>query len=258
MRATMAQADIAPLVVHVPYFVAPASERDDLGQLAIEMVGQDCHRAAALGAPFVVVHAGYRRQGEPAEAVAVVIERIGAAARAVAAHPATSDRVEILLENGAGGRGDAAGSLAMWAECILALRQLGLPVGGCLDTAHLWGAGWALGVDPAEMSDTDDQNWAPVAAAHLLDTIEQAGVLCFLRVMHLNDSAAEYGSRRDRHEHVGRGRIPELFFAALLRDPRVAGIPGIVETDPAAGGVALDVKTLKLLRRVACTPADSA
>jgi len=253
MRATLGQADIAPLIVHVPYFVAPASERDDLGQLAIDMVNEDCHRAATLGAPYVVVHAGYRRQGGPAQGVAAVVERLGAAARAVEAHPATGGQVQIVLENGAGGRGDAAGSLAMWAECLLTLHQLGLPVGGCLDTAHLWGAGWQLGVSPAEISDPATQTWAPGAATHLLDTIERAGVLRLLRVLHLNDSAADYGSHRDRHEHIGRGRIPMSFFAALLGDPRVAGIPGIVETDPAAGGVALDLETLRLLRRASST-----
>lgn len=233
MQRTFVGAGIGPLVVHTPYFVSPANEKEEVGALATQMIVEDGIRAARLGAPFVVVHAGHRKKGEPHEATAAVVDRIGSAVRTLESAPETAGKVLVLLENGAGGRGDAAGSLRLWAACITGASEAGFPLGGCLDTAHLWGAGWEL--DPARVE-------------LLVTAIEDAGILDRLHVIHFNDSSAAAGSRMDRHVHIGDGVIPLPVFSALLQDPRLGGVVGIVETDPADNGVARDVDTLKRLR----------
>ncbi len=239
MRETLEGADIGPLVVHTPYFVSPANDKQEVGALATQMIVEDGIRAARLGAPYIVVHAGHRKKGEPEDATRAVVQRIGDAVRVLESEPETAGKVLVLLENGAGGRGDAAGSLMLWAACIKGASEAGFPLGGCLDTAHLWAAGWDLD---------------PVRTERLVTAIEDAGILERLRVVHFNDSSVEAGSRKDRHVHIGDGVIPLPVFSALLGDPRLDGVAGIVETDPAGGGVARDVATLKQLRASAGQP----
>ena len=112
---------------------------------------------------------------------------------------------QLVLENAAGG-GWALGvtieELALLAEAIAAR---GIPrerVGFCLDTAHLWGAGYAIS-DPA-------------AIDALLDDFESSIGLERLSMIHLNDSKAPLGSRLDRHEHIGAGQIGPVGLAHLL------------------------------------------
>jgi len=79
-----------------------------------------------------------------------------------------------------------------------------------------------------------------------------------LRLIHANDSKDGCGSRRDRHENIGAGRIGTAPFAALLRHPATGGVPFIVETPGPRAAVAADVATLKALRgkgRPSRTPA---
>jgi len=89
-------------------------------------------------------------------------------------------------------------------------------LGFCLDTAHLWGAGYDLATGEGAMSVTD--RFAEVIG---LDR---------LALVHLNDSKAPRGSRWDRHEHVGAGQIGPEGLGALIRDPRLRGTTFILET----------------------------
>lgn len=234
MRAALDAAGIGPLIVHCPYYVSPAHDRPEMGDLAVQIIAEDLARARAVGASFVVVHAGHSRTGGPEAAAAAVADRVAAAIRRYREQdwPGPGEPL-VLIENGAGGRGDAAGTMAGWAACIHGVSARGLPVGACLDTAHLWGAGWELGEQPAQ---------------RLLSGISSLGILDMLKVIHFNDSSAAPGSRRDRHEHIGEGLIPEEVFSGLLRSPQLGGRAGIVETDPADGGVSRDVLALKRLR----------
>jgi deoxyribonuclease-4 len=244
MNATLQGAGIGPLIVHCPYYVLPAHDNPEVGALATQIIAEDLARAKTIGASYVVVHAGHSRAAGSAAAgsatagsaaaASAVADRVSAAIDRFAggSPPEPGDPV-VLIENGAGGRGDAAATMATWALCIQGVAARGLPVGGCMDTAHLWGAGWELGDDPAE---------------RLLAGLASLGMLDRLRVIHFNDSSAAPGSRRDRHEHIGEGVIPEEVFCGLLRSPLLCGRSGIVETDPENGGVARDIAALRRLR----------
>jgi len=233
MRNILEGAGIGPLVVHCPYYVNPAAADTELGELASRMIHEDRQRAAALGAQFLVVHAGHRKAASPEAAIDAVAKRVALGIAAGQSVPATA-AVTVLLENGAGARGDAAGTLESWAQCMLRVAEQGLPVGACLDTAHLWGAGLLPEADNL---------------GTLLTELRSLGLLQRLRLLHLNDSSVEHGSRRDRHEHIGQGRIPVDFFARLLGEPLLAGLSGIVESNPQDGGMARDVARLQRLRQ---------
>lgn len=262
MKGVLEGAGIGPLVVHTPYFVAPASHSEEVGELATRMIVEDGVRAAALGAPYVVVHAGhYRGEGGRCGAE-MVARRVGAAIRQLmedggdveggggAGGAGRGPCPLVLVENGAGGRGDAAGSLEDWAMCLHLMRAEGLPVGACLDTAHLWGAGWDLGAGggDGDCAPGGDGGSDEGDVQRLVRKLGGLGVLGLIKVLHLNDSSADRGSRRDRHEHIGDGQIPLHVFRSVLREPSFAGLPGIVETSPDDGALARDIALLKELR----------
>jgi len=121
-----------------------------------------------------------------------------------------------FIENSSGG-GDLLGSrleeLARMLDGIGADRER---LGFCLDTAHLWGAGY-------DVSTAD-------GAIAVVDRFDELIGLDRLALVHLNDSRSEFGSRADRHEHVGAGRIGPAGLGALLRDDRLRGTTFIMET----------------------------
>jgi len=103
----------------------------------------------------------------------------------------------------------------------------------CLDTCHLFAAGYPL-VDPAAYDET----------VRLFDRIVGLGRL---RLLHLNDSVGDLGSRRDHHAHIGRGRIGRRGFRNVVADPRLRHLPMVIET-PKSDDLAEDVANLKSLR----------
>jgi sugar phosphate isomerase/epimerase len=100
-----------------------------------------------------------------------------------------------------------------------AIAVAGVPderVGFCLDTAHLWGAGFDL-ADPDAVDD-------------VVERFDRLIGLDRLAMLHVNDSKASLGSRLDRHQHVAAGGIGERGFAALLGHPRLVAVPAFLET----------------------------
>ena len=110
----------------------------------------------------------------------------------------------------------------------------------CLDTCHVHAAGYDL---------VSERGWEETF-------LEFDSILGLenLRAMHVNDSKNERGSRVDRHEHIGKGRLGETPFARILRDPRFRAVPKILETPKGKDGVVMDRKNLALLRRLALEP----
>ncbi|MDP2871857.1 MAG: TIM barrel protein [Bacillota bacterium] len=271
MKRVFEGAGIGPLVVHTPYFVAPASHKEEVGELATRMIVEDSIRAQALGAAYVVVHAGHYKGEAGRRGPEMVALRVGAAIRELSGAGGGGSTGGggrggdggpdgcpggkcplVLVENGAGGTSDASGRLEDWAECLHLIRAEGLPVGGCLDTAHLWGSGWEFDLADSGEPDDDDagagRGPGREAVRRLIAKLEELDVLSMVKVLHLNDSCADRGSCKDRHEHIGKGQIPLEAFRALLRQPSFAGVPGIVESSPDDGALAADMVLLKQLR----------
>ncbi len=216
---------IEPVAVHAAYLVNLAGPDPDLFERSIEVLASDLRGAPSFGARFVNVHIGsHRGEGVLAgvQRVADGVARALAAAVEDAAVEDTADAAEpsmLVLENSAGsgwGLGVDIDELAAIAD---ALDARGVPaerVGFCLDTAHAWGAG----IDIGEPDAID---------AFLTDFDERIGRHRLVMV-HLNDSRVERGSRMDRHEHLGAGRIGGRGFAHLLRHPSLTETTYILET----------------------------
>jgi deoxyribonuclease-4 len=125
----------------------------------------------------------------------------------------------LVLENSAGSGGGLGTSIDELAGIASAAAALGIPderIGFCLDTAHAWGAGIDMG--------------APSVVDDLVTAFDDRIGLRRLVMVHLNDSRSERGSRTDRHEHLGAGRIGPAGLAHVLRHPGLAHAAFLLET----------------------------
>jgi deoxyribonuclease IV len=210
----LAEFDIVPLAIHAPYLINLAGPRDDFWQHSCTTLANELRVGALYGARFVVVHIGSHRGLEREEG----LRRLAAGLLRVL-DEAGEDGPLLVLENSAG-MGDGLGSTiadlaAIWQaaeDAGVNLRRLGF----CLDTAHLWGAGYGL-----DSADGLDELLAEV------DThLGRERVV----MLHLNDSRTTRGSRLDRHEHIGAGLIGYDGLRNLLCHAWLADLPTYLET----------------------------
>ena len=216
--AYAAREGIETISIHASYLINLAGSAEPFATQSREGLIVEMQRAPAYGATLVNTHIGSHR-GVGAE---VGLRRIVEAVRAILA--ASPPSVRLVLENSSGG-GDLLGSSV--EELAAILEGVSAESGGerlafCLDTAHLWGAGY-------DISGAD-------GAARVIGRFEELIGLDRLPMVHLNDSRSVLGSRTDRHEHVGAGRIGAEGLGAFLRDPRLARTTFIMETPGADEG----------------------
>ena len=208
-RARREELKLGPLVIHDNYLINLASPERVLRVRSIQAFHDEIVRAAALGADFLVAHPGSGRGAERSAAIAAIADGLKQAARGV-----NFGELRILLENTAG-QGSSVGS--RFAELQEIISQCAeLPLGVCVDTAHLFAAGHDL------------RSAEGLEAA--LNEIDRTVGLTRVFVVHVNDSKAALGSRVDRHEHIGKGKIGREAFRRILNHPKLAGRAFILET----------------------------
>ena len=203
-RARRATLGLGPLVIHANYLINLAAQQPMLRTRSIQAFHDELVRGIALGADFVVVHPGACGDCKPDQAARLAVESVKQAAKNL---PPTS--LGILLENTAG-MGTALGArLEELGEMLNALRNL--QVGACLDTAHLFAAGYDI------KSET--------GLASTLELIDRVIGLERIPVFHINDSKIPLGGRVDRHEHIGKGKIGAEAFRRFLTHLRLSATP---------------------------------
>lgn len=235
-RARRAELGLGPLVIHANYLINLASTQPMLRTRSIQAFQDELVRGISLGADFLVVHPGSRGESTAEAAVATVAESIRQAVKRV-----RLGGLRILIENTAG-MGTAVGWRLEEVAGILGLLK-GVPAGACLDTAHLFAAGYDIRSE-AGLTQT-------------IAMIERTIGLERVPVIHVNDSKVALGGRVDRHENLGQGKIGEEAFARFLRHPRLGpsgpdGLPGrafLLETPIDEPGD--DRKNVKLLWELA-------
>jgi deoxyribonuclease-4 len=215
-RERLAACDIRPIAIHAPYLVNLAGSDEGFYRRSIDVLANDLRAAPGFGARFLNLHIGSHVGSGVATGTARLAEGLHQALAEVDGGP---DATMVVLENSAGGGyglGMDVGELADIAEAAAA-RGVGPDrLGFCLDTAHAWGAGLDLGNPEA----TD---------AFLREFDERIGIERLVMV-HLNDSRSELGSRHDRHEHLGAGRIGAEGLAYVLCHPMLAHATYSLET----------------------------
>jgi len=203
-RTRREELGLGPLVIHANYLVNLAATQPMLRTRSIQAFHEELVRALALGADFVVVHPGSRGDAPVEQAIRTIVESVKQAARGV-----PIGHLRILIENTAGMGGAVGARLEEVGVMVQDLRSL--HVGACLDTAHLFAAGY------------DIKSEAGLAQTIL--AIDRTIGLERVPVFHVNDSKVPLGGRVDRHEHIGDGKIGAAAFARILRHPRFGAVP---------------------------------
>jgi len=213
-RARRKELRLGPLVIHDNYLINLASSNPVLRARSVQAFHHEMVRAMALGADFLVLHPGCSGTDRgPGREVDQAISAIAQGLRQAARGLKLGD-LQLLLENMAG-QGTSIGS--KFGELRAIIDACGdLPMGVCVDTAHLFAAGW------------DIRTEAGLEKA-LLDIDGSVG-LDRVRLIHANDSKMPLGSRVDRHEHIGKGKIGLEAFARMLNHPLLASRAFIAET----------------------------
>lgn len=205
----MKEAGIAPLVVHMPYLPNPASPDREKYKKSLDSLAEELDRAEILNAPYVNIHIGKAMGASGNDALRRTAQSVTEALRR------SSSKSMILLENTAG-QGSEIGHSFEQIRAILDMVKEEKRVGVCLDTAHLFAAGYDL---------RDEQKADSVFAG-----FGRIVGLDRLHCIHFNDSRAPFGSRVDRHEHIGKGEIGKRGLRAVLRCRLIRHLPFILET----------------------------
>lgn len=227
-RARVAELGVGPVLVHTSYLINLGSRDPALWEKSIVALADELVRAEALGAGAVVTHVGTRFSAAPDRAGS----RIAAAVDGAWVASGVS-RTRLLLENTAGAGSTFGSGPEELGEIVRHLDPSARSVGVCLDTCHAHAAGWDL---------ASGEGWR-----QLLDGFES---LCGARVeaVHANDCLFGCGLRRDRHAWIGDGTIGYDGFALMMAEPRLSGLPVIVEMP---GEVpAKDVENITRLKRL--------
>jgi deoxyribonuclease-4 len=204
---------IAPIAIHASYLINLAGSAEPFARQSVEGLTYEMQRAPAYGATLVNTHIGSHRGVGAKRGIA----RLATAVRAVLVD--SPDGVRLVLENSAGGGDTLGGTIEELAGILDAVAPSdAAQLAFCLDTAHLWGAGYDIST--------------AAGATSVLDRFDELIGLDRLALIHLNDSRSLLGSRGDRHEHVGAGRIGAEGLAAFLRDPRLPGRTVLVMETP--------------------------
>jgi deoxyribonuclease-4 len=229
--------DISPLVIHSSYLVNLASATPEFHRKSVVAFRGELERALALCADYLVLHPGSFRGRSREEGLQLVAFSIAEAAQGL---DLEKSNLMVLIENTAGAEFSLGGSFEQVAHLLACLRPV-CPVGACIDTCHTHVSGYDI-VSESGYEQT----------IKLLD--ESIG-LDHVRVWHCNDAKDPRGSKRDRHEHIGKGTIGLEPFRRLLNDPRTEHAAFIAETpiDEPKDDLQ-NVATLKSLVTTAKTP----
>lgn len=218
--------------VHSPYLVNLASPTPETAERSAHLVAHTLLRAAQVGAEGVVVHTGSTVISTGADGVAAALAQVRDLLLPVLER-LPDDGPSVLLEPTAG-QGRSLCATVGDLEPYLAALDRHPKVGVCLDTCHAYAAGHDLAT--------------PDGMRRTLDALVRVAGPGRLQLVHANDSADPCGSRRDRHERIGKGRIGEAAFAELLAHPALSGVPVVIETPGDVDDHAHDVALLRQLR----------
>jgi deoxyribonuclease-4 len=229
-KASLAATGIGPVVAHDCYLVNLAAPRMAVWKKSVKAFQEELERAERLDIPYLVTHPGSHAGAGEAEGIRRVAEALNLLHAALPSH-----RVQILLETTAG-QGSSLGYRFEQLAEILARVEQADRVGICLDTCHVFAAGYDIRSPEGYRKTVED-----LAACLGLER---------MKAIHLNDSRGRLGSRVDRHEHIGEGQLGLAPFRHLLNDPRLRCLPMILETPKDDDFVRADRRNLSRLRRL--------
>ena len=228
-REAMAASQVESVIIHAIYLINCVTPDRDVARKSRKALIHALRVGDGFGADGVVLHPGSRKQEE---VVPAIVRGGGLIEEALS----ESESCPLLIEQMAGHQNILAHTFEEIAGLIEAAggdRRLGL----CLDSCHLFASGYDIGTYQG--------------IDRMLKESDKAVGKRRLKALHLNDSKEPLGSRRDRHEDIGKGEIGETGFARFLSEPRFEGLPATMETPgpDRKGPVAADIELAEKLKR---------
>ncbi|MFA5061622.1 MAG: deoxyribonuclease IV [Patescibacteria group bacterium] len=212
--------------VHTPYFIHFASANPRIYHAAITVVREELERASLLGATYLMTHLGTYKDLGREGGFKKLIDGLNEMLKGY------KGSTEFLIEISAGAGDVIGGTYEDIAEILNHPKLKKYDIGVCYDTQH----GFASGYDCR----------TPQAVDTTLKKFDEIIGLKKLKLSHCNDSKTEFNSHRDRHEHIGQGKIGLAGFKTLLNDKRLQNINFVLETE--GDLVEKDLEVLKKIR----------
>lgn len=221
LRSLMEANGFGKLVAHAPYTMNLCSAKAETVDFARRAMADDLERMEFLPGNFYNFHPGSHVKQGVDRGIELIVEGLNATIE-------PGMRTTVLLETMAG-KGTEVGrsfeELARIIEGVDHHESLGV----CLDTCHVWDAGYDIACD----------------LDGILDEFDRVVGLDRLRALHLNDSKNPCGSHKDRHEKIGEGHIGNAAFSAVVTNPRLSGLPMILETPNDLPGYSEEIALLR-------------
>ena len=212
---------------HSSYLINIGSPDPALNKKSFESLKVEMQRCNTLKIPNLVMHPGSHVGSGEEAGLNTIADRINDL------FDALSDNAVTLCLEATAGQGTNLGYTFEQLAYIIDRVEDKDHMGVCLDSCHIFAAGYQL-IEPKEYRKT-------------IKTFDDVVGLDRLKVFHLNDSKKEFGSKRDRHEHIGEGFIGLEGFYNIVNDPKLRSVPKIIET-PKGDELLEDIQNLKVLR----------
>jgi len=222
--------ELLSIFAHANYLINLAATNPQFHANSLRSLSEELIRADQLKLPFLVLHPGAHLGAGEEAGLEKIIESIDAVLSGI-----PKIKTRIALETTAG-QGSALGNKFEHLAYIISRVRRPERLCVCLDTAHIFAAGYDISNESAIRKTFREFD-------HIIGRDR-------LVALHVNDSKTPRGSRVDRHEHIGRGKIGLEAFRFIMRDGRFSKIPKVLET-PKGKDLGEDVDNLKSLRALA-------
>src|SRR3989344_4876906 len=223
LQANLKKHNQKEFYIHTPYIINLASTDERIKGNSIRLIREDLERGSALGAKYVMTHLGSAKELDRKVANKMTVENFKKVFNG-------DCKTDLLIEISAGAGNIIGSTFEDLAYFMDTLKDYN--IGICLDTAHMFASGY----------DLRDKE----AVKATFDKFEKIVGLKYLKLFHLNDSKIGFGERKDRHEHIGEGKIGIAGFEALAQDHRLQKLNFICETE--GDKVMDDIGILKKMR----------
>ena len=226
-REALGRSPVEVVAIHMIYLINPAAKDREMRRKSLDSLTHALRVGDGIGALGVVVHPGALKDDTRTNARRRAINLVKEAL-------ARSERCPIIYENTAGSPQLLGRDFDETAELI---ERTGGPkrLGLCIDSCHLFATGYDIRT--------------PEGVGTLVDEIDTKVGMDQLKLLHVNDATDPLGSNRDRHAPIGKGEIGRKGFRAFLGEPRLQGVPAVLE-GPGIDGHDVARKDVQLIRRL--------
>ena len=221
LRKLMEENKFAKILAHAPYTLNGCSADESTRQFATEMMADDLERLKYLPTSLYNFHPGSHVKQGVDVGINYIVEMLNKVLK--------PEHTTIVLLETMAGKGTEVGRTFEEIAEIISRVELKEKMGVCLDTCHVYDAGYDI------VNDLDG----------VLEEFDRIIGLDRLHAIHLNDSKNPFNSHKDRHEKIGEGEIGFEAIKKIINHPKLKNIPFFLETPNELDGYAKEIKLLK-------------